>query len=384
MSHLSYLEKLLGGVELKELALGDVTQYEQPTKYLVKTKNYDDSFEVPVLTAGKTFILGYTDEIDGINRASENPVIIFDDFTTANKWVDFDFKAKSSAMKMIKSSDESKFMLKYVYYWMNTLPSNLIEGDHKRQWISNYCAKKIPIPCPDNPEKSLEIQAEIVRILDAFTAMTAELTAELNLRKKQYNYYRDQLLSFEEDEVEWKVLGKIAEINTGQKPSEILDTEAEFDYINAGTTRSGYCALSNCEGDTVTTPSRGQGGIGFVGYQNKSFWLGPLCYKIRSIDNKALINKYLFYILQSKNQLLLGLKKEGGVPAVNKSDLAKLEVPVPSITEQERIVEILDKFDMLTTSIKEGLPREIELRQKQYEYYRDLLLSFPKSEEAVA
>lgn len=86
-------------------------------------------------------------------------------------------------MKMIKSSDESKFMLKYVYYWMNTLPSDLIEGDHKRQWISNYCAKNIPIPCPDNPEKSLAIQAEIVRILDAFTAMTAELTAELNLRK---------------------------------------------------------------------------------------------------------------------------------------------------------------------------------------------------------
>ncbi|HCM0978440.1 TPA: restriction endonuclease subunit S [Vibrio parahaemolyticus] len=381
MSHLSYLEKLLDGVELKELALGDVTQYEQPTKYLVKTKNYDDSFEIPVLTAGKTFILGYTDEIDGLNRASENPVIIFDDFTTASKWVDFDFKAKSSAMKMIKSSDESKFMLKYVYYWMNTLPSNLIEGDHKRQWISNYCAKKIPIPCPDNPEKSLAIQAEIVRILDAFTAMTAELTAELNMRKKQYNYYRDKLLSFEEGEVEWKALGKIAEINTGQKPSEILDTETEFDYINAGTTRSGYCALSNCEGDTVTTPSRGQGGIGFVGYQNKPFWLGPLCYKIRSIDNKALINKYLFYILQSKNQLLLGLKKEGGVPAVNKSDLAKLEVPVPSITEQERIVGILDKFDMLTTSIKEGLPREIELRRKQYEYYRDLLLSFPNQEK---
>lgn len=69
-----------------------------------------------------------------------------------------------------------------------------------------------------------------------------------------------------------------------------------------------------------------------------------------------LINKYLFYILQSKNQLLLGLKKEGGVPAVNKSDLSKLEVPVPSVTEQERIVEILDKFDTLTTSIQEGLP----------------------------
>ena len=83
------------------MALGEVTQYEQPTKYLIKTKKYDNVFDTPVLTAGKTFVLGYTDETEGINKASENPVIIFDDFTTARKWVDFDFKAKSSAMKMI-------------------------------------------------------------------------------------------------------------------------------------------------------------------------------------------------------------------------------------------------------------------------------------------
>ena len=194
MNKLSYIEKLLDGAEVAWLPLGDVTQYEQPTKYLVKTKNYDDSYETPVLTAGKTFILGYTDETDGINNASENPVIIFDDFTTANKWVDFDFKAKSSAMKMITSSDNNKFILKYIYYWLNTLPSDLIDGDHKRQWISNFCNKEIPIPCPDDPSRSLEIQAEIVRILDAFTSLTAELTAELTARKKQYNYFRNQLL----------------------------------------------------------------------------------------------------------------------------------------------------------------------------------------------
>jgi len=82
--------------------------------------------------------------------------------------------------------------------------------------------------------------------------------------------------------------------------------------------------------------------------------------------------------------LLLGLKKEGGVPAVNKSDLAKLEIPVPSITEQARIVAILDKFDTLTTSISEGLPREIKLRKKQYEYYRELLLSFPRPDSELA
>ena len=82
--------------------------------------------------------------------------------------------------------------------------------------------------------------------------------------------------------------------------------------------------------------------------------------------------------------LLLGLKKEGGVPAVNKSDIVQLEIPVPSLEEQKRIVTILDKFDTLTNSITEGLPREIELRQKQYAYYRDLLFNFPKPEAASA
>ena len=223
-----------------------------------------------------------------------------------------------------------------------------------------------------------EIQGEIVRILDTFTELTAKLTAELTARKKQYNHYRDQLLSFEEGAMEWKALGNLVKINTGSKPSEILECATSFDYINAGTSRSGYSAEKNCEGDTVTTPSRGQGGIGYVGYQSKPFWLGPLCYKLQSTDLTVLINKYLFYFLQSRSEMLLGLKKEGGVPAVNKSDLVQLEIPVPSLEEQKRIVAILDKFDALTNSITEGLPREIELRQKQYAYYRDLLLNFPK------
>lgn len=183
--------------------------------------------------------------------------------------------------------------------------------------------------------------------------------------------------------MEWKALRELAEVNTGSKPLETLESATSFDYINAGTSRSGYSAASNCEGDTLTTPSRGQGGIGYVGYQRDPFWLGPLCYKLQSIDKTVLINKYLFYFLQSKSELLLGLKKEGGVPAVNKSDLVKLEIPIPSLETQKRIVIILDKFDSLTNSISEGLPREIELRQKQYEYYRDLLLSFPKPAPAT-
>lgn len=174
--------------------LGEVADYEQPTKYLVASKNYDDKFDTPVLTAGKTFILGYTDETEGIYKASESPVIIFDDFTTANKWVDFDFKVKSSAMKIITSKNEQDVLLKYVYYWLNTLPNSLTDGDHKRQWISNFSNKEIPIP-------SLETQKKIVKILDKFTELeaTPEATpeAELALRKRQYRYYRDFLLDFD-------------------------------------------------------------------------------------------------------------------------------------------------------------------------------------------
>ena len=195
-----YREQLLtfeeGEVEWR--LLGDVTVYEQPIKYRVKSKEYNDDFLTPVLTAGKTFILGYTNEVEGIYTASKKPVIIFDDFTTANKWVDFDFKVKSSAMKMITTANESEVMQKYIYYWLNTLPSDLVAGDHKRQWISNFSNKRIPIP-------PLAEQKRIVSILDKFDALTTSLTEglprEIELRQQQYEYYRDLLLSFPKREV---------------------------------------------------------------------------------------------------------------------------------------------------------------------------------------
>lgn len=193
-----YRDLLLSEHELAKVgfewkSLGEVANYEQPTKYLVKSKDYDDDFKTPVLTAGKTFILGYTNETNGIYQASKNSVIIFDDFTTANKWVDFDFKAKSSAMKMISSVDENQFLLKYIYYWLNTLPSGLVDGDHKRQWISNFANKKIPIP-------PLSVQSQIVAILDTFDTLTQSISEglpkEIQLRQKQYEYYRERLLNF--------------------------------------------------------------------------------------------------------------------------------------------------------------------------------------------
>ncbi len=166
------------------IKLDECLAYEQPTKYIVKCKDYIET-GLPVLTAGQTFILGYTDETDGIFHASkDNPVIIFDDFTTSFHWVDFDFKVKSSAMKMLRLKNNVDISFRFVYYAMKCIKYQTLE--HSRQWISKYSQFEIPLP-------PLEVQNEIVRILDNFT----QLEAELDCRKRQYEYYRDQLLNFD-------------------------------------------------------------------------------------------------------------------------------------------------------------------------------------------
>lgn len=168
----------------------NLIDYEQPTNYIVKSANYNDKFNIPVLTAGQTFILGYTKEQDGVYNASKaNPVIIFDDFTASNHWVDFSFKVKSSAIKILKPKDMINF--RYCYYHMQNININITE--HKRLWISKYSQIKIPIP-------SLKVQEYIVFILDKFDAIINDvsqgLPKEIELRKKQYEYYREKLLSF--------------------------------------------------------------------------------------------------------------------------------------------------------------------------------------------
>ena len=122
------------GVEY--IAIGKVVKYEQPTNYIVKSTDYSDAFLIPVLTAGQSFILGYTDEKAGIYNASkENPVIIFDDFTGAFKWVNFPFKVKSSAMKIL-TSEEDEIMIRYVFHVMGSM--GFTSDEHKRLWISTY------------------------------------------------------------------------------------------------------------------------------------------------------------------------------------------------------------------------------------------------------
>ena len=248
---------------------------------------------------------------------------------------------------------------------------------------------KFPIPCPDNPKKSLEIQAEIVRILDAMTAHTAELTAELTARKKQYDYYRDKLLSFEEGEVEWKELGDVAEYSK---------TRISFEYID----KSNYVGvdnlLQNRQGKTESNYVPASGNL--LEYRKDDILIGnirPYLKKIWYSDriggtngdvlvirlkDEKLNARYLYQILADDKFFEYNMQHAKGakMPRGSKDKILKYLIPIPLLVEQARIVAILDKFDALTSSLTEGLPREIELRQKQYAYYRDLLLSFPAAQ----
>ena len=147
--------------------LGDVLEYEQPTKYIVESTDYDDTFDTPVLTAGQSFILGYTNETDNIY--TNLPVIIFDDFTTATKYVDFPFKVKSSAMKILWATEKAD--IKFLFYYMSTI--SVDTGLHKRYWISKYADIQIPIP-------SLPVQRQIVDVLDRASALIGKRKAQID------------------------------------------------------------------------------------------------------------------------------------------------------------------------------------------------------------
>ncbi len=366
------MEKLLDGVGVEWKALGEVTTIktgQSVNKQMISAT----PGEYPVINSGRE-PLGFINEWN----AENDPIGI----TTRGAgvgsitWQEGKY-FRGNLNYSVTININKKIKIRYLYHLLLEMQLDIqalctYDGIPALN-AGNLKELQIPIPCPENPKKSLEIQAEIVRILDAFTELTA--------RKKQYNYYRNQLLSFPcssvgtQGEVQWMTLGELCSINVGQAPA--VNEVGEYPFVNAGTTPSGYVPAYNTEPGTITTPSRGQGGIGYVGYQTTRFWCGPLCYRIRS-TSEILSTRFLYHVMANSMKEIVGLANMTGVPALNKKDLVGFPVPIPSPDEQERIIAILDKFDTITNSIREGLPREIELRQKQYEYYRDMLLSFPK------
>lgn len=378
----NYIDRLVAelcpdGVEYR--TLGELLAYEQPTKYLVSSKDYDDSYPTPVLTAGKTFILGYTNETEGIYPASEEePVIIFDDFTTAFKWVEFPFKAKSSAMKMLTLKSGTNSLFKYVYYAMQCIVYN--SSDHARQWISKYSNIEVPVP-------PMEIQEAIVEILDKFTNLEAELEAELEARTLQYEYYRDSL--FEALDCPRVPLGSLGIRNKGititaSKMRTLEPGNKDVRIFAAGSTfidtdSSFIPDKGILEGPAIIVKSRGY--IGFEYYEGKFTHKNELW--SYSLTSDLVEQKFIYYYLLTQAYHLheLARGKSVKLPQLAVKDTDELLVPVPSLEEQQRIVDILDRFDALTSSLSEGLPAELAARRSQYEYYRDQLLTFPRKGE---
>ncbi|CAD5491487.1 restriction endonuclease subunit S [Escherichia coli] len=419
MSELSYLEKLLDGVEVEWLPLSKVFNLRNGYTPSKTKKEFWANGDIPwfrmddIRENGR--ILGNSLQkisscaVKGGKLFPENSILISTSATIGeHALITVPHLANQRFTCLaLKESYADCFDIKFLFYYC----FSLAEWCQKNTTMSSFASvdmdgfKKflIPRPCPDNPEKSLAIQSEIVRILDKFTALTAELTAELTMRKKQYNYYRDQLLSFDDEqekpiyleklldgvEVEWLPLGEVSALRRGRVMSKGYLTEnfGPYPVYSSQTANNGKIGSINTfdfDGEYISWTTDGAN-AGTVFYRTGKFSITNVCGLITLKSKYPLIYKFLFYWLtiEAKKHVYSGM----GNPKLMSHQVENIPVPIlcpdnpeKSLAIQSEIVRILDKFDTLTNSITEGLPREIELRQKQYEYYRDLLFSFPKPE----
>ena len=267
---------------------------------------------------------------------------------------------------------------RYVYHYLSSQYEYIKSlGAGSQTNINAGIVRRIKIPIPP-----LYVQEEIARILDKFTT----LEAELDCRKRQYEYYRNQFLSFSND-VEWRSLRDVFDFRNGKGHEKEIVPAGEFIVVNSKYISSNGLVpkFSNRQlspvykDDILMVMSDLPNGRAlakcFLVDKDNTYTLNQRVCGLTIKNSKEINPKFAFYIL-SRNKHLL--KYNNGVDQTNlrKDDILKISIPIPPLAEQQRIVSILDKFEALTTSISEGLPKEIELRRKQYEYYRNQLLSF--------
>ena len=377
---MSYLEQLIEGIEVEWSTLGDPENVEianggrKPVKASLRIAG-----DIPYYGANNVqdYVEGYTHDGSYILIAEDGTASVEDysiQHAKGRFWA-------NNHVHVIRGTANLK--TRFIYHYLKTLSfiPFLSGGGRAKLTKGKLCLIPIPIP-------PLSVQKEIVRILDTFTGLTAELTTELIARKKQFTYYHNQLLSFEGENVEWKTLQEVC-LNIsagGDVPKNCakgqLTPSEKFPYpIYANATGSkglyGYTDGYKIGNKSVTISARGAK-IGYHTVREAKFT--AIIRLIVLEPNENFISpKFLDYALEMTP--ISGTK--GGIPQLIVPTVKKLSIPVPSIETQERIVSILDKFETLVTSKNEGLPAEIAMRQKQYEYYRDMLLTFPKDNTAV-
>ena len=395
MREMGFMEKLLDGVEVEWTAINEVLnmragqhisasnindypddEYQYPcfggngVRGFVKYNSHDGKY---LLIGRQGALCGNVQRTDGKFYATEHAVVV---------------------------SSKRAINLDWAFHLLTMMNLNQYASKSAQPGLAvgKIQSLKIPIPCPKNPKKSLEIQAEIVRILDAMTAHTAELTAELTARKKQYDYYRDKLLSFEEDVYEFPLTDICTSIADGdhQAPPQ---TSTGINFVTiSNISKNGFIDFSKTKyvpddyyknlaskrkprfGDVLYTVVGSIGIPVFIDFEKEFTFQRHVA--ILRFKTELVNPKYVFHFMRSRiffnkaNSVAMGAAQK----TITLGTLGKLKISLPSLERQNNIVAILDKFDSLANSITDGLPREIELRQKQYAYYRDLLLSFPAAQ----
>ena len=381
------LNKLLKGQNVEWLPLGEALKRTKGTSITAGQMKelHKDNAPVKIFAGGKTFAMVNYEDIPSKDINNEPSIIVKSRGIIEFEYYDKPFSHKNEMWAY--HSQNSNIAIKYVYYFLKTQEQHFQNIGSKMQMpqIATPDTDKFLIPIPP-----LDVQAEIVRILDAFTAVTAEL----NMREKQYQYYRDKLLTFSDNEVEWKTLGNIAlKISSGGTPKtgvaeyydgnipwlrtqevnfgEIWETDIKITELGLKNSSArmipANCVIVAMYGATV----------GKVGINKIPMATNQACANIQ-VNEKLANYRYVFHVLKSKYQYIKSLGT-GSQTNINAQIVKNLEIPIPTLNEQKRIANILDKFEALTHSITEGLPKEINLRQRQYEYYREQLLDFPRN-----
>jgi len=251
--------------------------------------------------------------------------------------------------------------------------------------VSAKSLAKIRIPVPP-----LEVQREIVKVLDTFTKLEAELEAELEVRRRQYKYCRDALLSFDDPtmgaskqaSIRWMTLGEICQINRGRVMSRdyLRNHAGPYPVFSSQTANGGvFGSIDTYDYDfeaiTWTTDGANAGSVFY--HRDKKFSITNVCGLLKVLDSNQVSTKFLYYAL---GQLTKGHVSDGmGNPKLMSNVMSQIRIPVPPLNEQARIVAILDKFDALVDDISFGLPAEIKARRQQYAHYRDRLLTFKEA-----
>ena len=363
------------GVEFK--TLGEVTR-TLPKGTLKTTDLTEDGY--PVINSGKSlygYYSNFNNECEAITIAARGEYAGWISYFNEKFWA-------GGLCYPYTSKDENIVKTKFIYYWLKKQECNIMDNLVARGSIpalNKSDLDKFPIPLPP-----LEIQKKIVECLDKFSALAAELQAELQLRRKQYEYYRTQLLTPHSDcnsatksddrNWEWKTLGEVCTILRGKRLTKSeLSADEQYPVFHGGIEPLGFYKECNREADTVMIINVGAS-AGTVGYSDKKFWSSDGCYCLSKSD--LFIPKFMYYLLQKCELELKSKVRYAGIPTLDSDVIKRIKIALPSLEEQARIVAILDKFEKLITSMEEGIPAEQIRQQKRYEHFRDLLLAFDR------